>query len=390
VKPELVGMSGELLARVDSVLLAAVDSGATPGATLAVGRHGKLVRLRGYGWLDPADDRQASPATLYDLASLTKVIGTTTAIMLLDQDGRLDIDDGVVKHLPGWDRGDARKSTVTIRQLLMHESGLAAGRPWYRDRVGTEAYRQALYDEPLDAAPGARMVYSDLGAITLGLIVEAVTGQPLARTLEERVFAPLGMDDTGFLPDSGLLKRIAPTELDTLWRREHVRGIVHDENAHAIGGVAGHAGLFSTAFDIAVFADMMLRGGVVPACEPSVGVGTPCARTRPDSLRLLAPETVALYARRQREGSSRGLGWDTPEGRSSAGDYFSAASFGHTGFTGTSIWIDPERDVYVVLFTNRVNPTRANQRHIDLRRAVHDAVALAITDQPIQRREDAP
>jgi CubicO group peptidase (beta-lactamase class C family) len=272
----------------------------------------------------------------------------------------------------------------------MHESGLAAGRPWYRDREGTEAYRQALYDEPLDAEPGARMVYSDLGAITLGLVVEAVTGQPLQRTLEERVFAPLAMDDTGFLPERTLLPRIAPTELDTLWRREHVHGTVHDENAQAIGGGAGHAGLFSTAFDIAVFADMMLRGGVAPACEPAVGGGTPCTRTRPDSLRLLSPETVSLYARKQRDGSSRGLGWDTPEGRSSAGDYFSASSYGHTGFTGTSIWIDPERDVYVVLFTNRVNPTRANQRHIDLRRAVHDAIALAITDQPIQRRENAP
>jgi CubicO group peptidase (beta-lactamase class C family) len=272
----------------------------------------------------------------------------------------------------------------------MHESGLPAGRPWYRDRAGVDAYREALYDEPLESDPGTRTVYSDLGAITLGLVVEAVTGQPLAHTLEERVFGPLAMDDTGFLPDPRLLRRIAPTELDTLWRREHVHGIVHDENAHAIGGVAGHAGLFSTAFDVAVFADMMLRGGVAPPCQPAVGGGTPCTRTRSDSVRLLSPEIVAQYARRQREGSSRGLGWDTPEGRSSAGDYFSASSFGHTGFTGTSIWIDPEIDVYVVLFTNRVNPTRANQRHVDLRRAVHDAVALAITDRPVPMRENAP
>jgi CubicO group peptidase (beta-lactamase class C family) len=135
---------------------------------------------------------------------------------------------------------------------------------------------------------------------------------------------------------------------------------------------------------------MMLRGGVAPPCAPAVGGGVPCTRARPDSVRLLEPEIVSLYARRQRPGSSRGLGWDTPEGRSSAGDFFSASSFGHTGFTGTSIWIDPELDVYVVLLTNRVNPTRANQRHIDLRRAVHDAVALAITDRPVPRRENAP
>jgi CubicO group peptidase (beta-lactamase class C family) len=279
---------------------------------------------------------------------------------------------------------------VTLRQLLMHESGLAAGRPWYRDREGVEAYRQALYDERLEAEPGARVVYSDLGAITLGLAVEAVTGEPFAGFLDQRVFDRLDMDDTRFLPDEGVLRRTAPTELDTLWRMEQVWGEVHDENAQAMGGIAGHAGLFSSAFDMAVFADMMLRGGVAPRCVPAVGGGIPCTRARPDSVRLLEPEIVARYARRQRPGSSRGLGWDTPEGRSSAGDYFSASSFGHTGFTGTSIWIDPELDLYVVLLTNRVNPTRANQRHIDLRRAVHDAVALAITDRPVLRRGGAP
>jgi len=384
--PELVGMSADLLARVDSVLLAAVDAGATPGATLAVGRHGRLVRLRGYGWLDPASDRLASPATLYDVASLTKVIGTTTAIMLLEQDGRLALDDRVVRHLPGWDRGDPRKARVTVRDLLLHQSGLAAGRPWYRQRTGVEAYREALYDEALLAAPGERTVYSDLGAITLGLVVEAAGGSSLDRFLEERVFAPLGMDDTGFLPDPSLLPRVAPTELDTLWRGVHLHGVVHDENADAMGGVAGHAGVFSTAFDLAVFADLMLRGGVAPPCRPAAGSGLPCTRERPDSLRVLRPDLVASYTRRHGPESSRGLGWDTPEGRSSAGDYFGAASFGHTGFTGTSIWIDPDLDLYVVLLTNRVNPTRANSAHIALRRAVHDAVARAITDRTVERR----
>jgi CubicO group peptidase (beta-lactamase class C family) len=195
------------------------------------------------------------------------------------------------------------------------------------------------------------------------------------------------MDDTGFLPDEEVRPRVAPTELDTVWRGEHVWGSVHDENAHAMGGVAGHAGVFSTAFDMAVFADMMLRLGVAPPCRTEVGGGVPCTRPRADSLRLLAPEIVSAYTRRQSAASSRALGWDTPEGRSSAGDFLGAASFGHTGFTGTSIWIDPELDLYVVLLTNRVNPTRENNAHVALRRAVHDAVAAAITDREVRRRE---
>ena len=384
--PASVGMSADALARVDSIILVAVTQSGIPGAALAVGRRGKLVRLRGYGWLDHDRARQVTPGTLYDMASLTKVVGTTTAVMLLEQEGRLSLDDLVVRWLPGWDRGDPRKGTVTIRHLLTHSSGLAAGRPWYRERQGRAAYREALFDEPLAADPGTTMVYSDLGAITLGFIVEDVSGQTLDAFLEERVFAPLGMDDTVFRPGQDVLPRVAPTEVDTLWRDEHLRGRVHDENADALGGVAGHAGLFSTAFDAAVFTDMILRRGVAPPCRPAVASGSPCPRPRTDSLRVVRPDIVSTYARRQSDASSRGLGWDTPEGRSSAGDFFSAASFGHTGFTGTSIWIDPDQDLYVVLLTNRVNPTRANNAHIELRRAVADAVALAITDRPVRPR----
>jgi CubicO group peptidase (beta-lactamase class C family) len=202
--------------------------------------------------------------------------------------------------------------------------------------------------------------------------------------------------------------------MDTVWRHEHVRGRVHDENADAMGGVAGHAGLFSTAADLAVFADLMLRGGEVPACVPApVGAagagdpagapgaaggpavegtaatsatGVPCPVARPRPVRLVADSTVALFTRRFDDTSSRALGWDTPEGRSSAGDWFSARAFGHTGFTGTSLWIDPTLDLFVVLLTNRVNPTRENQAHVPLRRTVHDLAARAITDRPVPRR----
>jgi CubicO group peptidase (beta-lactamase class C family) len=334
--------------------------------------------------------------------------------MILFDEGRLGLDDRVIEHLPGWDRGDARKSTVTLGQLLVHRAGFTPFRRWFFDLEGKEAYRAAIYDEALVAEPGTATAYSDIGVMTLGLVVEAITGATLDAFLTSRVFEPLGMHDTGFLPDPARLARIAPTEMDTVWRHEHVRGRVHDENADAMGGVAGHAGLFSTAADLAVFADLMLRGGEVPACVPApVGAagagdpagapgaaggpavegtaatsatGVPCPVARPRPVRLVADSTVALFTRRFDDTSSRALGWDTPEGRSSAGDWFSARAFGHTGFTGTSLWIDPTLDLFVVLLTNRVNPTRENQAHVPLRRTVHDLAARAITDRPVPRR----
>ena len=194
------------------------------------------------------------------------------------------------------------------------------------------------------------------------------------------------MRESRYRPGSVLLSRIAATELDTSWRRELVWGRVHDENADAMGGVAGHAGLFSTAVDLSVFARMMLNGGVAPACITSGPAGEPCPVARPQSERLFDQEVVAAFTTRYDDTSTRALGWDTPSGRSSAGDYLTEAAFGHTGFTGTSIWIDPELDLWVVLLTNRVHPTRDNQKHVALRRAVHDAAALAITDQQVEPR----
>jgi CubicO group peptidase (beta-lactamase class C family) len=223
--------------------------------------------------------------------------------------------------------------------------------------------------------------------MTLGWIVEEISGQALDRFLEERVFGPLGMRETRFRPANALLPRIAATEIDTLWRRELVWGRVHDENADAMGGVAGHAGLFGTALDLSVFAHMMLNGGTAPACVPPGEVGEPCPVLRAQPVDLLEGGVLALFTARADGTSSRALGWDTPEGASSsAGDYLSARSFGHTGFTGTSLWIDPELDLWVVLLTNRVHPTRANQKHVAVRRAVHDAAALAITDRAVERR----
>ncbi len=387
--PASVGMSARRLQALDYLVTEAIMAGGTPGAVVAVGRGGKLVRLRGYGRLDW--DPSAEPAdenSIYDLASLTKVVGTTTAAMMLVDEGRLDLDASVVDYLPWWGRGDPAKADVTVRHLLLHRAGLPPFRRFYLEMEGRNAYETAIGDLQLDYVPGSRTVYSDIGVMTVAFIIEEITGQPLDALLEDRVWDRLGMTDTGFRPAPELQRRIAPTEMDTVFRGVHVHGVVHDENAYAIGGVAGHAGLFSTASDLAVVAQMLLNGGRVGGCTVGGSSdGTICISGAADDVRIVSEETVGSFTRPYDASASRGLGWDTPSGRSSAGDYFTSYAFGHTGYTGTSIWIDAELDLFVVLLTNRVNPTRENSRHVPLRRAVHDAAALAITDRDVRRRE---
>jgi CubicO group peptidase (beta-lactamase class C family) len=367
------GLDPSVLERIDAYVDSAMADGVAPGGVVAIGRGSGFEWIRSYGVLDtigPVAGVPTSPGTIWDLASVTKVVGTTTAVMLLVDEGRLELDDRVVDHLPGWEVGDPRKAEVTIRQLLTHTAGLAAFRRWYVELEGREAYDSAIDAEVLEAQPGARYVYSDIGVMTLARVVEAVAGERLDALLARRVFGPAGMADTGFTPAAGLRSRIAPTEIDTIYRDAHVHGEVHDENAHAYGGVAGHAGLFSTAEDLAAFARLMLREGVTDAGE-----------------RILEAETVERFTRRQEEGSSRALGWDTPSGeRSSAGAWMTSRAFGHTGYTGTSIWIDPELDLYVIVLTNRVNPTRANTRHAPMRREVANLAVRALTDREVTPR----
>jgi CubicO group peptidase (beta-lactamase class C family) len=388
-QPEAVGMRSSDLDSLDDIIFEHLRGGAAPGASIAVGRHGRIVKLRGYGVLDPKPGFGAvTDSTLYDLASLTKVIGTTTALMMLIDDGVLHLDTPIRQYIPEW-RGSAAKEAVTLRNLLLHNSGLAAYGPLFMDAKGRDEYRRRIAAMDLTYEPGTKTVYSDFGAILLGLIIEHVTGKTLDVFLHDRLFEPLGMHDTGFnplswpadgtigvvtpdmtedLPLPGFLKsRIAPTEV---LANGQIWGTVHDENAAAIGGVAGHAGLFSSARDLAVFAQLMLNHGFY------------------GGRRFIDPATIDTFTHRYSDASSRALGWDTPTPRASSGDYFTASSFGHTGFTGTSIWMDPERDVFVVLLTNRVDPTRANQKHLALRRDVSDAVQKAITDMPVTKRED--
>ena len=385
-----VGMDGELLARVDRLIEQAIADSVTPGAALAVGRRGQLVRLRGYGRLDWADGApRVTETSLYDLASLTKVVATTTVTMALVEAGALDLDRPVGELLEEWRVG--WKAEVTIRDLLLHRAGLPPFRPFWRDLSGRAEYRRAIADLDRDYAPGERTVYSDIGLITLQFVIETVTGEPLDAAADRLVFGPLGMTATGFNPDSTSLGRIAPTEIDEVFRGRLVHAEVHDENAFALGGVAGHAGLFSSARDLARFGGWILsaaragRGlGLDDGAAEVQGVPDALPDARTDG--LPAPATVAEFTRRADDASSRALGWDTPSGRSSSGRFFGEGSFGHTGFTGTSIWVDPARDVFVVLLTNRVNPTREERGHIPLRRAIHDAVATAIADMTIEPR----
>lgn len=389
--PAQVGVNADSLAAIDAAILSALADSAASGAALAVVRRGQLVRLRGYGRLDwDPDAPPATPASIFDLASLTKVVGTTTAAVLLAQRGALGLDAAVASHLPWWDDGDPTKSQVTLRQLLLHRAGLPPFRRFYLEMTGRDAYRDAIGALALDHPPDQRAVYSDIGLMTVGFVAEQLSGRLLDDFLRDQVWAPLGMGDTDFNPPPHLWDRIATTEIDTVYRGYHVHGEVHDENAHAIGGVAGHAGLFSSARDLAVFVQMMLDRGVAAPCRADAESATPCNRPRPSPVAVFEPGWVDRITRRHSPESSRALGWDTPSGRSSAGDWFSARSFGHTGYTGTSIWIDPVLDLGVVLLTNRVNPTRDNGKHVPLRRRVHDLAARAVMDTPPRRREPEP
>ena len=366
-RPSAVGFSDALVPRLDSIIAAAIADRATPGATIAVARRGRLVMLKSYGRTDWAAGAPATTdSTMYDLASLTKVVAATTAAMILEEEGKLDLDRTVASYLPEYDVADKR--SITVRMLLTHTSGIRSHHPLWRDARGRDAYFAGMVKHPLAHDPGTQALYTDWNMVLLQFLVERLTGQTLDRFVEARVFGPLGMRDTRYNPAATLRPRIAPTEVAD-FRGGHVWGEVHDETAWVLGGVSGNAGLFSSTRDLAVFMQMMVNGGVY------------------GDARIVRPTTIARWTARQRADASRALGWDTPSPNSSAGRYFSARSFGHTGFTGTSMWADPEKDLFVVLLTNRVNPTRDNQKIGPLRRAVADAVQQSIVDAPLREWE---
>lgn len=369
-RPEEVGFAPDLNTKIDSVITAALNDGEAPGAAVAVGRHGRLVHLKAYGKLARSPGAaDVNVDAMYDLASLTKVVATTTLAMMLEDQGKLDLKRTVASYVPEFNSPE--KANITVRMILTHSGGLEADVP----HVSTYKNRQEVFDSinlrPLRYPPGGGMIYSDIDLIMVQTVIERITGRPLDSLAHDWLFVPLGMTNTMFKPDTTQKDKIAATERDsTPGGRGLIWGTVHDPTAWVMGGVAGHAGLFSSARDVAVVAQMLLNGGEY------------------NGISLVKPTTIARWSTIQDPGSSRAIGWDTPSVMSSAGHYFSQRSFGHTGFTGTSIWVDPVKDLFVVLLTNRVNETSQNQKQAPLRRALADTVQKEIIDAPLINWEE--
>ena len=371
MKLQSMDVRGEAqLQPVFDVVEAGIKDQAFPGATLAIGYRGK-ISLHAFGKFT-YDTK--SPAveinTIYDIASLTKVVATTTLVAKLVQGDfpvRLDLDAPVERYLPEWAPAGGNvpqpewRHRVTVRHLLTHTSGLPPFKEYWRTSKSKQATLDKIFAEPLDYEPGTKEVYSDLGIILMAEIIARLTGRPLDVLAREYVFSPLAMSSTMYTPPKKFWPTIAPTEIDNQYRHRLLQGEVHDENAAAIGGVSGHAGVFSTAPDLASFCQMLLNGGVYA------------------HQRILRRATVSEFtAPQELSGGTRTLGWAVPTEGGSSGHFMGPHTFGHTGFTGTSIWIDPDRQVFVVFLTNRVHPTRENQKIAKVRPALHDAVMQSL------------
>ena len=341
------------------MLQAGIEQRAFPGASVAISQCGALVALKGLGrFTYESGSSEVTPETIYDLASVTKVVATTAACMTLHEQGKFKLDRKLVEVLPEFAGTDLRRKEITFQMLLAHSSGL----PAYVKLFESAGNRQELLDQamkvPLAADPESRAEYSDIGFILLGEALQRISCEPLDVLTGCMIFAPLGLARMTFQPSADWRSLIPPTENGQVFRRRIVQGEVNDENAWVMGGVAGHAGCFATAHDVALFAQCMLRGG-----KP-----------------LLQRHTVELFTRRLESpvGTSRALGWDTPSAPSQSGNYFSSSSYGHLGYTGTSLWIDPERELSVTLLTNRTWPDRGAQAIKQIRPAFHDAVIEAL------------
>jgi beta-N-acetylhexosaminidase len=362
--PAEAGFDPRKLGLVDEVVHEAVRDSAFPGAVVLVARNGVVVHERAYGAYDYAPYAPiVQTNSIFDLASVTKVIATTSAVMRLLDERKLSLSDPVVRYLPAFGQGG--KDHITIYNLLVHNSGLPAWRKFYEFCETPQCVLDSIYATSLIYPTGDSTLYSDLGLITTGKIIERITGSTLDRFVDSVFFTPLGMRNTFYNPPERVFERIVPTEVDTYWKKTGlaVRGRVHDENAATLGGVSGHAGLFSTASDLAIFLQMLLNDGVY------------------DGVRYLAPGTIRQFTERQSETSSRAIGWDTksPVG-SFAGEYAALTTFLHTGFTGTSVVADRENGIIVIFLTNRVNPTRETRKIFRVRPAVHNAIYRALRD----------
>jgi CubicO group peptidase (beta-lactamase class C family) len=330
---------------IDAAVQDGIQKGIYPGAVVVIGRRDSVLYARGYGrftW-SPSSPVPSPDSTLWDVASITKVVSTASVAMRLVDQGKLDLDSPVRRYLPRFSGGP--KDQVTVRMLLDHTSGLKSYVPFYVKARGSRTRAvNLLYAQPLVRAPGDSAEYSDLNALFLGLILEKVSGLPLDQLARNEVFGPLGMTQTMYRPPRSLRRRIVPSGM---WRGLPVPGDVNDQNAVAMGGVAGHAGVFSTGMDLARYATVWLRSGGGP------------------NGRWVRPETVRRFLAKSPRSGPRLLGWDTPEYKpdepSVFGTLISDASYGHTGFTGTELWIDPARDLYLVFLTNRAFDPRVRE-----------------------------
>ncbi|MEO8398328.1 MAG: serine hydrolase [Ignavibacteriaceae bacterium] len=351
--------------KVDKAIDEAIKDSAFPGAVVLISKDGKIVYQNAYGHFTYDENSSSMKLnTIFDLASVSKVVSTTTCTMICYDRNLFKLEDKVSKYIPEFAKNG--KENVTIRNLLEHNSGL---RP---DVISYKVYANSpnpekdilneIYSDTLIYQTGTKMVYSDLGMITMAKIIEKVTGETLDNFAQKEIFEPLGMKSTMYNPPDSLKNKIAPTELDNYFRNRQLQGEVHDETSFLMGGVAGHAGLFSKVGDLAKFLQMILQKGNY------------------NGKQIIKPEIVELFTKRQSELNTRGLGWDTksPEGYSSAGNLFNVLSYGHTGYTGTSVWTDPTRNLFVILLTNRVYPTRKNGKISGARVKVHDAVIESI------------
>jgi CubicO group peptidase (beta-lactamase class C family) len=332
---------------IDATVRQGIDRGIYPGAIVVIGRRDSLVYARGYGhftW-SPRSAVPTPDSTLWDIASITKVLGTMSAAMRLVDAGQLDLDAPVRRYLPRFSGG--YKDQVTVRMLLDHTSGLRSYAPLFKRARTREGALEVLYTERPNRRPGDLAVYSDLNAIFLGLIVESVSKMPLDRYVAREVFQPLGLDQTTYRPSPAGRRRTVPS---ALWRGQPVQGQVNDPNAAILGGPAGHAGIFATGMDLARYAQVWLRGGAGPNGQ------------------WISPATIKRFLTRGENSGPRLLGWDTPEQNkdepSLFGTLISDAAYGHTGFTGTELWVDPTRDLFLVFLTNRTfAPKVRNSAH---------------------------
>jgi CubicO group peptidase (beta-lactamase class C family) len=338
---------GQSFASIDAAVRDGIQKGIYPGAVVIIGRRDSLLYARGYGhftW-SPSSPVPRPDSTLWDIASITKVVSTAASALRLVDQGKLDLEAPVRRYLPRFSGGP--KNQVTVRMLLDHTSGLKSYVPFYLKARGSRARAvDLLYAQPLVRVPGDSAEYSDLNALFLGLVLEKVSGLPLDKLARREVFGPLGMTQTMYRPPASLKRRIVPSGM---WRGHPVPGDVNDQNAVAMGGVAGHAGVFSTATDLARFATVWLRSGVGPAGQ------------------WVRPETMGRFLVKGPHTGSRLLGWDTPEIDPTAeepsvfGSLISEAGYGHTGFTGTELWIDPARDLFLIFLTNRAFDPRVRE-----------------------------